>query len=65
MAIERNKPPRPCFVKYLITTQLMIDSGQHSSKCLGRDQTKDVPDSVGAWLLRAHKALQSLGHAKV
>jgi len=64
MPIERHKPPRPRFVKDLIATQLMVDPGEHGSKFLGRDQTKHIPDSIGAWLVRTYQAIQSLGDAQ-
>jgi hypothetical protein len=64
MPIERYKPPRPCFVKHLVATQLMIDPGQHDPKLLGWDQTKDIPNSVSAWLVWTHETIQSLGRAQ-
>ena len=61
MPIERDKPPWSCFIKDFIATQLMIDPAEHGPKFLGGDQTKDIPDSVSAWFVRTHQAIQSLG----
>jgi hypothetical protein len=64
MPIERHKPPRPRFIKDLIATQLMIDPAEHGPKILGRNQTKDIPDSIGAGFGRTHHAIQPLGDAQ-
>jgi hypothetical protein len=64
MSIEGHKSPWPCFVKDLIATQLMIDPGEHRPKILGRNQTKHIPDSIGAGLGRTQEAIQSLWDAQ-
>jgi hypothetical protein len=60
MSIEGHKPPRPPFVKDLVATQSMIDPAEHGPKSLGWNQTKHIPDSIGAGLDRTHQSIQSL-----
>jgi len=64
MSIERRKPPRPCFVKDLIATQLMIDPGEPWSEDPRAESDKYIRDSIGAGLVRTHQAIQSLRDAQ-
>jgi hypothetical protein len=51
-------------VKDLITTQAMIDPTEQGPKILGGNQTKYIPDSIGAGFGRTYQAIQSLGDAQ-
>jgi len=61
MPIQRRKPQRSLFAKHLVATQLMVDPRKHGPKLLRKDQTKDIPHSVGTRLLGPDEVIKPLG----